>query len=179
MNQLRSRGLDSGSKLVRRTDTPWSSVSTRPAPKTYDNRNAVPSRDELMAHWKVAEAQRWVPVLKAMSKIEKIAALEPNWDGEGALAANPAAMAKALRLITAVSAMSRTQRAPIVDAVITPEGGFLVEWDSSHRVVQIQIHPDGTMDAIFADDPDSYESQWNEISNVAFRVAVSLAQSTC
>lgn len=85
-------------------------------------------------------------LLPAFERIVQIAALEPNWDGEGAERPSPLAYTNALQLMLKLvsqgseddSVWIPTTSAPIAD------GGLQIEWQGPDASIEVQAAPDGS-----------------------------------
>jgi hypothetical protein len=93
-------------------------------------------------------------IIPALTRLNELAQLQPNWDSYDAEALTPSAIAAASLLITSVNEDRRSltgRPAPPWVVAPVPDGGVQVEWMASPRKIVVQIDPDGELSYLVVD----------------------------
>ncbi|MGQ0680430.1 MAG: hypothetical protein ACT4OM_12375 [Actinomycetota bacterium] len=85
----------------------------------------------------------------AISHIQRLVSLEPDWDSYGAQPLQPSAASSAVKLISAVTSAG----APLPLIVPTPQGGIQLEWHSCDADLELEITSGGIVE-VFVQFPD-------------------------
>ena len=85
---------------------------------------------------------------RVVEQLRRIAALEANWDGEGALPVSPAAIQRAVQLV-AILILLAVRWSPHVNP--TRSGGIQFEWETDRGYLEVEIERDGAVTAFLVD----------------------------
>jgi len=90
---------------------------------------------------------------QVVQQVRVLAQLEPNWDGDDAHPIAPAAISEAEKIVREV-----ISRYPLLDrslrpffVVGVPDGGVQMEWRAGLRSVEVEVHPDGSIECLVVD----------------------------
>jgi hypothetical protein len=73
-----------------------------------------------------------------LARLDRVAGLADNWDGEGSSATDPALVQVAIRFLDRVRNVF-TAPLPAPDVCPIPGGGFQLEWDCGHRCLELEF----------------------------------------
>lgn len=88
-----------------------------------------------------------------LKQIDSFASLEANWDSYGAEQIDPGVIDHAKRLIRSI-ALLVPDHTPAPSVVPTSRGGVQFEWHIGGVDVEIEIHPDGTIEYLLTKPPE-------------------------
>lgn len=82
-------------------------------------------------------------LVEAIVRMHELKALAPNWDGYAARAVDARAFRPALALV--IDAVQRCQRPTVVALA---DGGLGLRWDAPNKALEIDVAPNGTIEAL-------------------------------
>lgn len=101
-----------------------------------------------------------------VSRLERLATLEKNWDAEGAASPSSAAFLESLDLLADL--MERDTPPPAI--VPTSQGGLSLEWHSGTQSIEVEVPSRGAPTVYFRDSTTAEEWDDCKLSQVRSRV---------
>lgn len=92
-------------------------------------------------------------LLESLRRIEKLKALQPNWDSYGSPPVQPAAAQAAVQVLYAAQA----DYCPPPRIVPVPGGGLQIEWARGSRELEIEMLPDGSIEFLRVEGSQTFE----------------------
>lgn len=103
-------------------------------------------------------------IAPTLERIRSFSALPENWDSYGAHPLSPTAVATAVDILVKSLRLPIYEIGTVVDAVPSPDGGVLVEWESPSARFQLRVHADGTMAGVRIDITNGASVDWTDVS---------------
>lgn len=123
----------------------------------------------------MAESNRWnndqqgalvvasTAIAPTLERIRSFSALSLNWDSYGAHPLSPVAIATVDHILVQSLRLPIYEAGTVVDAVPSPDGGVLVEWESPSVRFQLRVHADGTMAGVRIDIANGVSMDWTDV----------------
>lgn len=91
--------------------------------------------------------------LTSLGAVAQLSKLPADWDSYGSPPVTPEARSQALRVLTLLE--SEASAIPQIGPV--PGGGLQMEWSKGHRALELEVHPDGTVEFLRVYDDDKMD----------------------
>lgn len=102
-------------------------------------------------------------ITPTIERIRSFSSLPQNWDSYGAQPLSPVAIATVDHILVQSLRLPIYDDGAVVDAVPSPDGGVLVEWESQSSRFQLRVHADGTMAGVRIDTENGKSVAWKDI----------------
>lgn len=89
----------------------------------------------------------------ALQKLARLSSLRPNWDSYGSPPVSDWVLTVAAELVSKTT----FENAPTPAIIPIKGGGVQLEWESGGRELEVEVHPDLTVELLTADDDEQIE----------------------